>query len=84
MAPSNLNETEWSSKGAVTHWLDAWITILLTLFGDQYFHLRRGNAKDHHWDKLTASFNDKADAQLTKQTLKNKINIQKKKYKKSV
>jgi hypothetical protein len=82
MAPPNVNETESSSKGPATHWIDAWIMILLTLFRDQYFHLRRGNAKDHHWDKLTDSFNAEAGAQLTKQTLRNKIDNLKKKYKK--
>jgi len=56
--------------------------ILLTLFRDQYFYLRRGNAKDHHWDKLTASFNAEAGSQLTKQTLKNKIDNFKKYNKK--
>ena len=84
MAPPNVNETESSSKGPATHWLDAWIVILLALFRDQYFHLRRGNAKDSHWDKLTASFNAKARSQLTKQTLKIKIDKFKKKYKREL
>ena len=82
MAPPNVKETESSSKGPATHWLDAWIVILLALFRDQYFHLRRGNAKDSHWDKLTASFNAEAGSQLTKQTIKNKIDNLKKKIQK--
>ena len=34
--------------------------------------------KDHHWDKLTDSFNAETWSQLTKQTLKNKIDNLKK------
>ena len=79
MTPPNINESESNSKRPATHWLNVWIMILLIFFRDEYFYIIRDNAKDHHWDKLTASLNDEAWSQLTKQTFKNKIDNLKKK-----
>ena len=68
MASPNLNEVETYHPFVGCMDYD-----FIDFFWDQYFHLRRGNAKDHHWDKLTTSFNEEVGFSSTKRTLKNKI-----------